>query len=722
MQNKKIQTQALAVGKYRSLINDAFCIDSFLSQLANIKPLINASQRISQGKDFVVRTTITIEGTPYELAIKVFAKQSLLKDLYDKKNKSKAERSYIAAETLINLGVNTPTPVAILEDWQGNRLIESYYICLFEPAICLRDALFDIYHQHKDSAKLMELLLLVAPAIRKMHDAGFMHGDLGNQNILLPKNADGSWAQPSFIDLNRYKVFAEGITDKARAMDLARPILPGNYLHFFLQIYAGHQELQPALTKLHKQERATFTRHRNSRKFRHPIRYLKNRNKPVSHGYPHNKDYWLWDEKTAQPMIALSKEEKNRERHLGDLLTSTLRALIKLPTVIRQYRRLSAQAFASPIEMKGRIGVALNPRQEFITAEKDLLAQLGNLPVLIRFYRHETPEQWALTIELINSLHARSISIMVALLQDREAVLDHEKWQVFLDFIIPKIQDRVACIEITHAFNRAKWGIWRLPEWRKLFAAAFEYQLKFPTVKIAGPACIDFEYIPVISAFAELKKINSTYQFDALSHLLYVDRRGTPENRQGAFSTLEKAQLLKAIAQTSSACADKVIVSEVNWPLENTDVWSPIVCPYVTARWQKMPSGEPADLYAHYMLRYLAITLCSGYVDQVFWWQLSAKGYGLINEQNHFEQRPAFLALVFFLNLLGNSRFEYKHKSNSKDYILEFTKDNHRYLMAWSIDKAPKPLKVPYKKAWNYLGEQENSIQLTGSPIYILLS
>jgi len=47
-----------------------------------------------------------------------------------------------------------------------------------------------------------------------MHNIGFMYGDIGNQNILLPKNPDESWAAPSFIDLNRYQFFAKDITDK----------------------------------------------------------------------------------------------------------------------------------------------------------------------------------------------------------------------------------------------------------------------------------------------------------------------------------------------------------------------------------------------------------------------------------------------------------------------------------------------------------------------------
>src|SRR5690606_11811447 len=158
MQIKTIQTRTRSVGQYQALINADFDVDEVLEQLTKIKQLIETSRRISQGKDYVVKTSILIKGINHEVAIKVFSRQSLPKDLYDKKNKSKAERSYIAAQKLLNSGINTPTPIAALDEWNGNRLTESYYICFFEPAVCFRDALFEIYHQHKDSTRLMELL------------------------------------------------------------------------------------------------------------------------------------------------------------------------------------------------------------------------------------------------------------------------------------------------------------------------------------------------------------------------------------------------------------------------------------------------------------------------------------------------------------------------------------------------------------------------------------
>lgn len=723
MAPEKITTQTLTTGHFALTINDAFADPNLITQLADMQLLIIDAKKISHGKDYVVEKTLEIFGVNQRVAIKVFTAQSRIKDWYDKKIRSKAERSYRAAEQFINADIVTPAPIACLDYWQANRLIESYYICLFEPATCFRDALFEIFNHTKDSAELMVLLELVAPEIKRLHDAGFMHGDLGNQNILLPKNPDGSWARPSFIDLNRYQYFAEGLTDKARAKDLARPILPGNYLHFFLQIYAGNNELPKNLSKEHQQERARFTRHRNSRNLRHPIRYFKNRGKRYTSGYPDNKNYWLWDEKTAQPMIALSKKEKNRERSLKDTLITVRRVLTRLPAIWREYRKLKPLDFSQKISMRNTIGVSLNPKSSYQAQELSLLQELGNPPVFVRFYRHESKSQWIETIDLIHRLHGDGVAISVGLLQDRDAVLTLSLWEDFLEAIVPAIVDLVDEIEITHAFNRAKWGIWRLAEWRQLTEAALKYQERYTTIKMTGPACIDFEYAPVISALCEMERLNKAPRFSAISHLLYVDRRGAPENRQGKFSTLDKVRLLRAIARTSSATDDRVVISEVNWPIENTDVWSPIVCPYVTARWQKRPSGESETNYAYYLLRYLAITICSGHVDQVFWWQLSAKGYGLVDDQNEFKRRPAFHALRFFLSFIKDASFERRHRTeesndNNEVYYLEFSKENVRFMMAWSTAEIPQPITMSIAHAWNYLGEPVTSPQLSNAPIY----
>src|SRR5690606_17396603 len=172
------------------------------------------------------------------------------------------------------------------------------------------------------------------------------------------------------------------------------------------------------------------------------------------------------------------------------------------------------------------------------------------------------------------------------------ALLQPELWQNFLEATIPAIADKVAHIEITHALNRVKWGIWNAREYAALMQPVFALQERFPNIKLTGPACIDFEYHPIITA---LNALPADKPLAALSHLLYVDRRGAPENKQGKFSTLEKCALLKALAQWSDRCDDKVIVSEVNWPVKYTGIWSPIGCPYIAPSWRREEPGETDD-------------------------------------------------------------------------------------------------------------------------------
>src|SRR5690606_5164701 len=136
--------------------------------------------------DYVTKLDLRTPDGRLPITIKVFKRQSRWKDWFDSHNKSKAERSYRAAVYLQDNNIGTPAPIAWLDRWENGRLIESYYLCLFEPAICFRDALAEIYNSVRDNAPLMDLLHTVAPAVRAMHDAGFMHGDMGNQNILLP--------------------------------------------------------------------------------------------------------------------------------------------------------------------------------------------------------------------------------------------------------------------------------------------------------------------------------------------------------------------------------------------------------------------------------------------------------------------------------------------------------------------------------------------------------
>jgi tRNA A-37 threonylcarbamoyl transferase component Bud32 len=706
--------------EYKGEISSQYFSDGLVKQLTSLKQILSSedSIKLSDGKDYVVKCKLELTTGHRWVAIKVFSPQPFWKDIYDKKNKSKAERSYIAAKHLTLHKIGTPTPLAWIEKWKERKLVESYYICIYEPGICVRDLISDILWNKRNSEPLMQLIELLAPAVRRMHDVGFMHGDMGNQNILLPKDNQGNFLDPQWIDLNRSRTFNRPLTAKERAFDLSRLVMPSGYFQWFKFIYSNHQTVDPELEKHEEFYRKSFTRHRRNSKFRHPLRYLKQKrqnNKPV---YPHEKNVWLWDEKSGQPMITMTKKNKNQHREWRFFLGSIWKTLTALPGIWSEYKKLQDTSFQRPIELKNRIGVALHPKTNYLHHELPLHQQLGQPPVMIRFYHHETADDWQNSIELVQQLKSQSVEIMVAMIQDRQAVTNPESWRAFLTKVIPAIADAVSHIEITHAYNRVKWGIWNHQELIQLMQPAFELQQQYPQIKLTGPACIDFEYAPVISA---LKSMPKQFHFSALSHLLYVDRRGAPENRQGKFSTLEKVTLLKALANKSDCCDNKVIISEVNWPVKHTGVWSPVICPYITPKWRKLEPGETEDVYAHYMLRYLMICLCSGHAEQVFWWRVSAHGYGLTDDQDNFRQRPAFIALQFLLSLLGDASFEKKWQNGQDQWILEFSKGNKRYLMAWTNNNQIAAFGQAYKQAWDYLGKEIDQVELSGAPIYILL-
>ena len=709
------------VAHYTGTIASAFDQPLLLNQLSDISALVKSPQaeKLSGGADYVIKVPLRTTAGEIIATVKVFKRQSFLKDWYDKRHGSKAERSFRAAMYLHEKGIGTPSPIAWREYWVNGRLLESYYVCLFEPGISFRDALADIYYNQHDNAPLMELLHLVAPAIKAMHDAGFMHGDMGNQNILLPKDQLGQWQAPQFIDLNRATYSNGPLNIKQRAFDLARIALPGAYLKIFKTIYNNHQDFSKDFEKQEQKARKRFWGHRRSSKWRHPIRHWRNQKRSNTRStYPPPQDIWLWDEKSAQPMIVLGRKEKHKYRKWGYMLSMMWQSAISAPGIYKRYRQLLKQSYQQPLSMHGRVGVALHPKAEYLQHELPLLKALGNIPVLIRFAHHETHEDWRRGIALVEDLHKEGVEIMVAILQDRQAVLHPEQWSDFLEIVIGAIADKVAHIEVTHASNRVKWGVWSAQEYGALIAPAFALQQRYPHIKLTGPACIDFEYHPVIAA---LNAIPFGNRLNALSHLLYVDRRGAPESKQGHFATLEKCALLKAVAQWSDRCDDKVIVSEVNWPVKYTGIWSPIGCPYTTPKWRREEPGETEEDYANYMLRYLVIALCSGYVDQVFWWRLSAHGYGLVDDLDNFRQRPAFKALQIFTQLLGRADFICKLPSDDSVYLMEFQTAEHKIIMGWTEQGVyPRPSELQYSYALDRDGNTLSDVNFSGAPVYLI--
>jgi len=546
-----------------------------------------------------------------------------------------------------------------------------------------------IYTTTQSSEELLSLVEFLAKKIREKHEAGFLFNGLNPNTLYVDVEKD------IFI----YKLLACRAEARiAKAEDIARDLaalqLPDDYWRVFKHIYFYNKDVPTEFSKLADQYRQSFDQ----------------------------KNIWLWDEKSSQAMVILNRDSKKRYRDKSNYLKIAHRVLKRIFSVKLQYKKTLKQAFQSPVLIRDKIGIALHPRTDYIEHEIPLLKFLGNCPVLIRFACHESIEQWLTTIALIDRLHAKKIKVSVALLQNRNAVLHLEKWKNFLEFILSKIHEKVQWCEIGHATNRVKWGIWTASEYAKLAEIAQSFKTRYPALKLIGPAVIDFEWYRMIDFLEALPK---KFKLDAVSQHLYVDRRGAPENYQGNYSTLEKCAMGKAIAEVMSCTENKFIISEVNWPLQDTGVWSPIGSPYTAPEWFRDRPGVSESDYANYLIRYLAITLCSGFVDEVFLWRLSAHGYGLVDDQDNFRQRPAFFALKTFLEQLGDTQFIKRLPSPKNSYLLQFEKNNQAILLAWTSDvsvSAPAPWVV--QKMVTLVGEETvhsgSMLTLTEVPKYYM--
>jgi hypothetical protein len=676
---------------------------------------------LALGRHQVVVIDFEYEGTMRPVAVKYFGKQSGWKDRYDRKRGSKAARSFKAANFLGKNKISTPPALAYFERWEKGRLTESFYLsAYFDGFKNLRTELLEIYQSKGPCSKLVDLLEQVGRAIRRMHDAGFFHRDLGNQNIELLYGSNGEKDQVHFLDLNRGRI-REELSMHDRARDFSRLDLPSEFLHILIKIYWQSSEPVGFFKNVMRLKRR-FYWWQKSRNFRHPISILRELKIDGGNRFLNHKDLWIWDERSAQASITMNRVDRKKCHswlNYSKIAYSSIKSIFGITQI---YRKQMAQAYQRRVEFAGRIGMSLEPADLDFNQQLLLLGELGKIPVLLRFGHHEDKTQWDKTLGYLYDLHSKGHPIMVAVLQDRQAVIEPESWRKFLFYLFQKFDDKVDFVEVGHVINRVKWGIHNMSEYYELMRPVAELRAIHPNIQIVGPACIDFELHYTVGALDHLPK---NLKFEALSHHLYVDRRGAPENKQGSFAACEKAALLKAVASHSSHCADTVIVSEVNWPIIGTGVWSPVAASY-------LPKGElgslahvSEQLYGSYMIRYLAIVLCSGFVERVYWWRLVAHGFGLVDERatGGWRKRVAFTMLRTFLQQLGQATFVEKIDTPEQIYAMRFERAKDQVVLLWCNGRTfngPWPVKP--NKVLDCLGKEIELIEIKDQPVYLINS
>lgn len=584
-----------------------------------------------------------------EVVVKQFRRDRASERLRNRVRGDKAGRSWGTAWELLAAGVPTPEPVAWVES--DDPAGPSFFICRYLPDAIEARYLFRAANAGRLAGEFPGLdfpgfVAELGRTVRRLHDAGFWHRDVSGGNLLLhPPHAGGAI---HLVDLNRTRrVSRPSLSQRSR--DLCRiALFRPEHQEMLLRAYWG-REPGAAERRLYLLYHHAFRfKNQGKQRARGGASRLQGLRKMIARRTAHAhipaapeaagaRDKVAWDRLSDQPHQHASRLEKLGVRlaDAGAHAEEAAVAAAALPRIVRRYRALHREMRerSEPIAWEG-LGIGVRPWPQAPEAPLALIEELGVRHVLLRLHPWDAdPRNRAAEEELARELHAQGHDVAFALPQNRELVNDPGRWRAAVEEIAERFTPYGRSFQVGQAINRSKWGIWNLGEYVNLAQTASEVLRRHLGVELVGPAVIDFEY-HVTAAVLNLRR--EGLHFDAVSALLYVDRRGAPENRQAGFDTVDKVVLLKAIAETARNASGRCQVTEVNWPL-----------------WEgpHSPAGRSVSVdeetQADYLARYYLLALGTGLLEKVYWWQLVAKGYGLVDPADpaHPRQRPAFRAL-----------------------------------------------------------------------------
>ncbi|MBA1420496.1 MAG: hypothetical protein FAF03_06470 [Epsilonproteobacteria bacterium] len=345
---------------------------------------------------------------------------------------------------------------------------------------------------------------------------------------------------------------------------------------------------------------------------------------------------FIWDKYSDQPYPLKDKayKKKMRSKHLWSYIPLFLTNLIMFPLSIAimfwfKGHNSTKKSFYG-------IGVDLDKG----AVQKELVKELGVKHLLIRMplWEMERVEEY---VTFAKSFFTESdkhktadTQILLNILQDREHIEDEILLKKDIETIFEHFSPFVHEFQIGNAINRTKWGFFSMDEYLKWFEIIQKLRdEKYPHLKLIGSSVIDFEFHYTIRTLFSFFKV----RYDKFSSLLYVDRRGSPYRTQmGIFNTKNKINMLYALVRLSPKTSNEIYITEVNWPLSKT-------APHAPTSELECVSEE---MYSQYMLAYYDIAKKSRKIERIYWHQLIAAGYGLVDNRGEtIRKTEAFYAM-----------------------------------------------------------------------------
>lgn len=215
-----------------------------------------SGQEIYRGRNVIKK--FMVDGR--EVAVKRFRRPNPLQAIiYSFFATGKARRAYTHALELRERGIDTPAPLAMIEDRTLGVIGYSYFVSELSDDTPLFHELVEMERYDEEKARG------VGRFMAAMHEAGVLHGDPNLANILY---ANGSY---SVIDTNRAK-FKHHLSRREYITDLMRVTHRRDLLELVVQEYCRVRNLDFESTL--NEVMTALRRFENNRRRRHAVKNL----------------------------------------------------------------------------------------------------------------------------------------------------------------------------------------------------------------------------------------------------------------------------------------------------------------------------------------------------------------------------------------------------------------------------------------------------------------
>jgi len=347
---------------------------------------------------------------------------------------------------------------------------------------------------------------------------------------------------------------------------------------------------------------------------------------------------FFWDKYSDQPYPIKDKtyKKKMRKKHLWDYVPLLLSNIVFFPLSML----LMPFYKGKHIDKKNFYGMGVDLDKG--EAQVELIDELGVKHLLIRMplWQMDRVEEYVAFAKSFGE----DKTILLNVLQDREHIEDKVLLEKDITILFEKFGSFVTEYQVGNAINRTKWGFFSMGEYLGWYEAIQKIRdEKYPVLKLIGSSVIDFEYHYTIRTLFHFFKV----KYDKFSSLLYVDRRGAPENTQmGIFDTKNKINMLYVLVKLATKTSSDIYITEVNWPLSNTAPYAP------TSELECVSEEE----YRQHMLDYHEIAFETGKIERIYWHQLIASGYGLVDDRDNILRKTSAFEAYKHMILIQNAR------------------------------------------------------------------